>query len=626
MRANKKKPKSQSQPPELQEYLVGDLHLLASPKDLLSLSFRRQKDERLDRLLRDFENPEKRELMLAETWVTLRFQCEYKYNNKGSPYFIVYGPRGLGKSEVAMALMEYCIESLHECTGRWALPGFGRNPSDINDLLAQATRRGIPACVQGDETENELAQGSATEEKALIDNAETARMLQPTIIRCANRLQRLRAFSYYCDFVFEVIFSDRDHEVNYCIMYFISEESGDELGRVPIGIIDFPLHGNQDLRENYEKSKKSEQVDFTSSGGRRSRIRSKLEPVVQAVVDYAKENHMTVGRGGDIEKASGLRRILIFRLRDDERGDKWNLGEQDLICDEAFERLREYYRQLPKQPNEPTEETAESAFKWASEFSWRDELARVLEKSTYRQYYRMFLATEVMGLNLYKNAEEFEKVTGRRKSAGYAWLTKMHKDDAFQGWIKETRSKLHEKFLSQKFREAGWEVVEHPRFEYQGLTYEEDLYIKKGETEYWINAKCGSGPRTYTADEYKTTFIIYNHIHAEARIIYLDLETGIHSVFLPAEHFAVGARMAQRQALDPMETVDPSTPILLSALAGPAQAEGVEESVERAPKAKRTARGKQGHSTKPEPKTRAKPEAKPRSKSKDKPEGKRRRQ
>lgn len=612
MRASKRKARSQSQPPELQEYLVGDLHLLASPKDLLSLSLRRQKDERLDRLLRDFENPEKRELMLAEAWMTLRFQCEYKYNNKGSPYFIVYGPRGLGKSEVAMALMEYCIESLHECTGRWALPGFGRNPSDLNDLLAQATRRGVPASIQGDETESEVGPGSATEEKALIDNAETARILQPTITRCANRLQRLRAFSYYCDFVFEVVFSDRDHEVNYCIMYLISEELGDEFGRVPIGIINFPLHTNQDLRENYEKSKMNEQTDFTSSGGRRSRIRDKLEPVVQALLNYAIENKISVGRGTDVEKPSGLRHILIFRLKGSgfDRGSTWVGSEQDLICEEAFDRLREYYRQLPKNSQEPTEETGKSAFKWASEFSWRDELARVLEKSAYRQYYRMFLATEVMGLNLYKNAEEFEKVTGRRKSAGYAWLTKMHKDDGFQGWIKETRSKLHENFLSQKFREAGWEVVEHPSFEYQGLTYEEDLYIKKGETEYWINAKCGSGPRTYTADEYKTTFIIYNQMHARARIIYLDLETGIHSVFLPTERFAVGARMAQRQALDPMETTDPSTPILLGALAGPAQGEGVEDDVEQAPKTRRTAKATRGHV--------AKPEAKPRNKSKDK--------
>jgi len=560
--------------PEIREYVLGDLHLLASPKDLISLNARRKKDPEFDRLLRDFADPKKRDVMLIETKATLVVQCEYKYSHKGRLNFIVYGPAGLGKSEVAADVMEWCREILHLCTGKWALPGIGRNPSDINDLLAQAAQRGIPVIVIGDETEREVAQGSAVEEAALISNIESNRVLQPTIIRCANRLQRLKVFSYYCDFVFEIIFSDWDHRVNYCIMYLISEELGDEQGRVPLGIIDFPMHTNVDFRAQYEASKMKEQVDFSSAGGRRSRTAEKTEPAIQAVVNYCTQHHLSVGRGGDYSSASSLRHILVYRLKDVgfDWGDIWSEGEQKLILQEAFARLRKDRRPLP-----PPESTHE--YKWESDFTWRQELAILMqEHPDYQQYHSVFLATEIMGLNPYKNAKQFEELTHFKKSANWKWLNRMKNDQAFQGWLKETRAKLHERFVAQKLRQAGWTVQEQPEFDWLGLHYQEDLYATKGDKVVWINCKCGSGNRTYVADEYKTTYILKNQANAEAYIVYLDLEENIHEVYAPGDRFSVGSGHAGLSVMEPAEGEDASTPLLLlRALAAPGEGAGEAE-------------------------------------------------
>ena len=569
MQATTMKPRARKRAHELREYLVGDLHLLASPKDLMSLTLRRKRDPELDRLLRDFADPDKRDAMLIETKATLVVQCEYKYSHKGRLNFIIYGPAGLGKSEVAAVIMEWCGEVQHICTGKWALPGIGRNPSDINDLLAQAAKRGIPVIVIGDETEREVAQGSATEEGALISNIESNRVLQPTIIRCANRLERLKVFSFYCDFVFEIIFSDWDHRVNYCIMYLISEELGDELARVPIGIIAFPMHTNEEFRAEYEASKLREQVDFSSSGGRRSRTVDKTEPAIQAVVNYCRQNRVTVGSGGDYTNASSLRHILFYRLEKGERGDTWTGGEQDLILAEAFARLKEMREE--EKPPPPSDTTRE--YVWESDFTWREELALIMQDHPqYRDYHAVFLASEIMGLNPYKNAKQFEELTHFKKSANWKWLNRMKNDEGFQGWLKETRARLHERYVAQRLRAAGWDVQEQPEFDWEGLHYQEDLYATKDDKTVWINCKCGSGNRTYVADEYKTTYILANQAHAEAYILYLDLEENVHDIFLPGDRFSVGSRGSGLGAMEPTDGKDASTPILLlRALAAPGE-------------------------------------------------------
>jgi hypothetical protein len=267
---------------------------------------------------------------------------------------------------------------------------------------------------------------------------------------------------------------------------------------------------------------------------------------------------------------------LFYRLKEVgfDWGDIWTDGEQKLILQEAFARLREDRRPAPP-PSESTHQ-----YVWESDFTWREELAILMQDHPdYQQYHSVFLASEIMGLNPYKNAKEFEEITHSKKSANWKWLNRMKNDEAFQGWLKDTRAKLHERFVAQKLRAAGWQVQEQPEFDWQGLHYQEDLYATRGDKIVWINCKCGSGNRTYVADEYKTTYILKNQANAETYIVYLDLEDNVHEVYAPDDRFSVGSGHAGLSVMKPVDGEEASTPILLlRALAGPV----VEATEERA--------------------------------------------
>jgi hypothetical protein len=550
--------------PEFKEVFVDGLHLMASPGDLISLKQRRKQDPQLDAILRRFWNVRDREQMFFEAWRTLDAQIEFKLKREGAPYFAVYGVRGIGKSEVAAAIMERLRVAFRVLLGIETVPAFGRNPSDMNQLLARATQANRVAVVIGDETETETGLGRNTEADALIDNLETIRLLLHPVIRCANRYQKLKLFSYYCDFVFEVLFQDRDNRINYCIMYKIDEEVSGSDPRIPIAMINIPLHTNEALRRAYRLLKEKEQVEFTSAGGRRSRVKAKMEPFVTALMDYCITQGLEAGKGKDITKPDRLLSKLVFHVKD---GDKWNTGEQKLICEEAYDRLSERKEEGMSPPPD-----SEREFVWESDFSWREEMALIMQDHPqYKQYHSVFLASEIMGLNPYKNAKQFEELTHFKKSANWKWLNRMKNDEGFQGWLKETRAKLHEKYVAQRLRAAGWDVQEQPEFDWEGLHYQEDLYATRNDKPVWINCKCGSGNRTYVADEYKTTYILANQAHAEAYIVYLDLEENVHDIFLPGDRFSVGSRGSGLAATDPTDGKDTSTPLLLlRALAGPA--------------------------------------------------------
>ncbi len=544
---------------ELKEIFTGGLQLLASPADILSLKERRRNDKRLDKLFRAFEDPSKREALCAYGWQIADAQIEHRIKMHSSPYIGIIGRRGMGKSETAMYIEERISDSFLINANLKTVPGFGRNASDLNAILAKATTAGKVVIVIGDESEDEVGTGKNTEEQALIDNLETIRMLRHTVIRCANRYSKLRVFSYYCDFILEVIFSDRTNKINYCILYIVDEEIGGSDPRIPVTIIDVPLHTNEVLRRIYEGIKKKEQEDFTSSGGRRSRIKRKLEPVVQALVQYCQDKGLRVGRGADISKADDLSTKLIFHITVEKHGvsgDKWNSTEQKLICTEAYDRLKELEKGV-------VDEEADDMFTdyiWESDFEWRDKIAAMIETHPdFKKYYLYFLAAEVEGLSHNKDAEKFTAITGTKKTANYSWIKRMRDNESFQGWLKDRRARLHESYLAGKFRAAGWEVEEKPQFEHDGLRYEEDLLIRKKKQEVWINAKCGSGSRTYVAEEYKTTYILANN-GKETYVLYLDLERLKHEVHTPSAKFAVGTG---RSSAEVVESPKPSTPFLL---------------------------------------------------------------
>ena len=526
--------------PKLKEIFKGGLKLLASPKQIASLDMRRKNNKDLDRLLRAFDNPQRRQGMSEQAWRWLDGQIEYRLKQKGAPFIAVYGDRGIGKSEAQATLMFRLTEAYKKFLGVDVIFGIGRNPSDINELLARATEQRRIAIVAGDETEKELGPGSATEEQALLDNLETIRVLLHTIIRCANRYRKFKVFSYYCDFVLEVIFRDDHNRCNYAILYIIDEEVGSD-PRIPLFIINLPLHNQQWFRDDYEKMKMKEQIEFTASGGRRSRVKAKLLPTVKALVRLCTEEGYKIGPGQDIKKPEDLMPKLIFHVTVERfgiRGDKWNTPETKLICLEAFDLLK-------KEAKSKQEREDDEIFKdyvWSTDFVWREHIAALIEEHPdYNKYHCYYLAYEVMSLHHYKNSLEFEKITGRKKTTNYTWVTRMKNDNQFQGWLKDRRARLHESYLAQKLREEGWHVEEHAGFQHEGLNYEEDLRIVRNGREVWLNAKCGFGNRTYVADEYKTTYILANSLDKESYILYLNLETGIHEIHQPSKRFSVGS-------------------------------------------------------------------------------------
>ena len=560
--------------PELEEIFIGGLSLLTSPKLIASLDARRKKNEQLDKLLRKFQNPRRRAAMFKEGWRWLDSQIEHRLKHKGAPFIAIFGDRGIGKSEAEATLLFRLTEAYWKFLGIEAVPGLGRNPSDINSILAQATKEGVVVIVLGDETEEETGQGKVTEERALIDNLETIRVLLHTVIRCANRYAKLRMFSYYCDFVLEVIFQDIENLVNYAILYVVDEDIGSD-PRIPMYIINLPLHENEWFREFYEARKQKDQTEFTESGGRRSRVRKKLMPYVDRLVQYCVDNSLMVGRGNDIQKPDDLLNKLIFRVRVGKAyGDKWNISEQRLICQEAFDQLTDWQRgKLDKESDHLFKD-----YMWESDFSWRDKIARMMQDHPeWSHYHPYFIAAEVELLNVYKHEKQFNEITGTKKTTNRKWVVRMRTDERFNGWLKDRRAALHESYLASKFKDAGWHVEEKPRFIFADLDYEEDLLIAKDGREVWINAKCGSGSRTYVKDEYKTTYILANAMRKETYILYLDLETNIHEVHMPGESFVVGSG---RSTAEIAVSAIPSTPfLLLEAVAaeGPKAAVGPEE-------------------------------------------------
>jgi hypothetical protein len=228
-------------------------------------------------------------------------------------------------------------------------------------------------------------------------------------------------------------------------------------------------------------------------------------------------------------------------------------------------------RLLKKRPPKEPDKDLLAEYVWESDFTWRAEIASLMERDLRFKYYHLFfLAREVELLNPNKNAKKFSAITGRSKGQNYIVLKKMSGDQVFQGWLKEHRSRLHEKYLAQKFSEAGWQVEEKPKFVYEGLGYEEDLLIIKGKRKIWLNAKCGSGFRTYVTQEFKTTHILANVLKKEAYILYLDLETNVHELREVEKRVSVGSKESSLEAWrNHAKRGKQSTPsLLLRALAG----------------------------------------------------------
>lgn len=188
-----------------------------------------------------------------------------------------------------------------------------------------------------------------------------------------------------------------------------------------------------------------------------------------------------------------------------------------------------------------TTDRTERAFPvWEDEFTWRESFAETLQHSRFKKYYNVFYAYEVRGLDVRQDSKKFCEITEKSESQNYRVLRQMKNDKAYNGFLVYERSLLHEAYLAQKFIEAGWKVTPKPTFTHEDKSYEEDLHVKKGKFESWINAKCGDSRKTYVNDkDYKTTYLLHKILKKPACILYLDDTTGVHEVYEAGVSFAV---------------------------------------------------------------------------------------
>jgi hypothetical protein len=343
----------------------------------------------------------------------------------------------------------------------------------------------------------------------------------------------------------------------------------------------------------YKTWKNDYQMGLSISGGIHGSL-TLVDEMALLLVQYVKDHHHTDYSSRRLEE------ILRSEI---PGGRDMTLKEQEDTAIKTRRLLDEDAKAPEKTPLKHPD------FQWESDFTWKTEMLQLIQNHpVFKDYTDIFLAHEVEGLSPYKHARQFEKITGLKKTANNDWITRMNKDDIFQGWLKKMRGDMHENFVAQKLGNAGWLVNKKPHFTLGGIDYEEDLYIENGDRQVWINCKCGSGNRTYNKDEYLTTYILANQAGAEAYILYLDLETNMHDVFFPGQSVSVGSRRsALTSAVQPTNSA-PSTPLLLlAALQSPP--------TDRASSTRSPTKARPKTRPKAKPKPQAKPKARPKAKS-----------
>ncbi len=531
---------------------VPPLAELLSPAEIESLANECQTNEDIYALLEAWGVPARREEMQEWALDFIAKQIAFQIQDVNVVRLVIYGPPGKGKSELAQSLAFFTIEVYQDHNvDILGWPKVARSPSDANDVLSEETEKGNTICLILDEKERQSGLASITNLNALIQNIDTMRVLMHSLIMIAITKQELGKLVSRCQIVFRAIFKDKENRTNWCIMYVNDIEATKLL---PLAIVGIPLHPHQWFRDWYEKDKRKKQVGLTVAGGRSKADPKRIKDTAREALTFLKKHRIVNPTRGTVKE------ILTTEIPNALIG-----AEIDLTASRVLRLLKE------RSPIEPDKDLF-AEYVWESDFTWRAEIASLMESDLrFKDYYLFFLAREVELLNPNKNAKKFSEVTGRSKGRNYTVLKKMNGDQEFQGWLKHQRSRLHERYLAQKFTAAGWEVEEKPKFVHEGIEYEEDLLITKGGREIWLNAKCGSGFRTYVTQEFKTTHILANVLKKEAYILYLDLETGVHEFREPKKRVSVGSKEASLEAWQNLaKRGKPSTPslLLLRALAG----------------------------------------------------------
>ena len=169
------------------------------------------------------------------------------------------------------------------------------------------------------------------------------------------------------------------------------------------------------------------------------------------------------------------------------------------------------------------EEISIEDIKFEGDFSWKVAILPLI-KAEWSEYAKFWEASELRGLD--PRDEEFHKLTGVRKSQGYEMLKRMREDNAFQGWISETRGRLFEIYYKQKLESEGWKVKERVKFRYKGTVYVADLLAEKENEKKVINVKCGQGGSSYPFDKWKSEYYYSEMTGIPAELHFYDIETG----------------------------------------------------------------------------------------------------
>lgn len=542
-----------------------------SPPALLVLYRRMKEDPRIKRLIHRFNSPASLEKAEKEALDFVKQSLAYRVLDKSSINVGICGHRSLGKSELMMVLQKMIIDTFRQLSSIDMKYRFSRDYTSTNTELKNAVDEGYKVVIGFDEPEKGAGRGIQKEQDAFWNNVNTIRILLLNIIKVGVLFDW--AFALHCDFFLEVIFKDKDKRKNYAIVWVIDPMNQE---RYPEFILGLPLHEDEEMRTEYEKVKMEEQLRLTSSRGRSNRSLEALRPVCDALVQHAidltdKGLFNADELANNQRKWKDLRTLLTMDIAEEmPLAGSLSGDETEDVCRKAIMELYQWYQRPQAKPSVTNE------YHWTTkEFTWRAEVANLMrEHPRFSKFYPFWYASEVMNLNPSKNSKEFTEITGRSQSQNYKWLDKIDKNKSLDGWIKQARSELHESFIAEKLREAGWHVEEKSLVTIDGQEYEEDMFIAKDGQEFYINAKCGNGMRTYVNSQYKVTYLIHTVLKRPAFILYTDLETGIHYSYQPLDRFSVGTGAGAVSSTENFaKSRNPSTPFL-SGLAGEAGGEG----------------------------------------------------
>lgn len=315
-------------------YSVPPLAELLSPAEIESLANECQTNEDIYALLETWGIPDRREEMQEWALDFIAKQIAFQIQDVNVVRFVIYGPPGKGKSELAQSLAFFIINVYQEHNSDiLAWPKIARSPSDANDIFSEETQKGNTICLVLDEKERQIGLASITNLNALVQNIDTMRILRHSLIMIAITKQELGKLVSRCQIVFRAIFKDKENRINWCIMYVNDMEANN---LIPLAIVGIPLHPHQWFRDWYEEEKRKNQVSLTVAGGRSKADPTKIKNAATDVLAFLKENGIINPKRGSIKE------ILTTEIPNVLIGD-----EMDLAASRVLRLLQKEPREKP---------------------------------------------------------------------------------------------------------------------------------------------------------------------------------------------------------------------------------------------------------------------------------------